>query len=77
MLVLSAESVTLTERKQKGLRLFAHGETNWKIAGQLCMAEITVRFHLRNIYNKIDVGTRLKLSVGRCNMAGGITYRKG
>lgn len=52
------ESTTLTQREQEVLRLLAHGETNRKIAEELCVAEITVRFHLRNIYNKIDVGTR-------------------
>ena len=57
-LVLPAESATLTQREQEVLRLLAHGETNRKIAEELCVAEITVRFHLRNIYNKIDVGTR-------------------
>ena len=57
-LVLPAESTTLTQREQEVLRLLAHGETNRKIAEELCVAEITVRFHLRNIYNKLDVGTR-------------------
>ncbi len=52
------ESVTLTQREQEVLRLLAQGATNRKIAEELCVAEITVRFHLRNIYNKIDVGTR-------------------
>lgn len=52
------ESATLTQREQEVLRLLAHGETNQKIAEELCVAEITVRFHLRNIYSKIDAGTR-------------------
>ena len=52
------ESATLTQREQEVLRLLARGGTNRKIAEELCVAEITVRFHLRNIYNKIHVGTR-------------------
>lgn len=52
------EFATLTQREQEVLRLLARGGTNQKIAEELCVAEITVRFHLRNIYNKIDVGTR-------------------
>ena len=52
------ESTTLTQREQEVLRWLAHGETNRKIAEELCVAEITVRFHLRNIYSKIDAGTR-------------------
>ena len=56
MLVLSAESTTLT---QQGIFwLLAYGKTNRRIAEALCIAEINVRFHLRYIYNKIDVGTR-------------------
>jgi len=38
--------------------LLALGKTNQKIAEELHIAEITVRFHLRNIYNKIEVNTR-------------------
>ncbi len=51
-------SAALTQREQEVLRLLARGGTNRKIAEELCVAEITVRFHLRNIYSKIDVGTR-------------------
>lgn len=57
-LAMPTESTTLTQREQEVLRLLAHGETNQKIAEELCVAEITVRFHLRNIYSKIDAGTR-------------------
>jgi len=48
----------LTQREHEVLRLLAYGKTNREIAKELFIAEITVRFHLRNIYNKIDVGTR-------------------
>ena len=57
-LALPAESTTLTQREQEVLRLLARGGTNRKIAEELYVAEITVRFHLRNIYNKIHVSTR-------------------
>ena len=57
-LAMPTESPTLTPREQEVLRLLAHGGTNQKIAEELCVAEITVRFHLRNIYSKIDADTR-------------------
>lgn len=76
MLALSAESTTLTQREQEGLSLLAHGETNRKIAEELCVAEITVRFHLRNIYNKIDVGTRAQAVRWAMQHAWGINYLK-
>lgn len=57
MLARSAESTTLTQREQEGLRLFSHGGTSQKIAGELCLGN-TVCFHLRNIYSKISVDAR-------------------
>lgn len=48
----------LTPREQEVLKLLAHGKTNREIAGELHVAEVTVRFHLRNIYSKIEVCTR-------------------
>lgn len=57
-LVQATKSATLTSREEEVLGLLAHGKTNRNIAAELCIAEITVRFHLRNIYRKIDVSTR-------------------
>lgn len=48
----------LTERETEVLRLLSRGWTNNLIAEDLSLTERTVRFHLRNIYDKIEVQTR-------------------
>ncbi len=48
----------LTEREAEVLRLLARGWTNGQIGEELCLSERTVRFHLRNIYDKLGVNTR-------------------
>jgi DNA-binding NarL/FixJ family response regulator len=48
----------LTEREAEVLHLLARGWTNNLIAEELCLTERTVRFHLRNIYDKIEVSSR-------------------
>ncbi|MCB0064380.1 MAG: response regulator transcription factor, partial [Caldilineaceae bacterium] len=50
--------VDLTEREEEVVDLLADGLTNNEIADQLSVTERTVRFHLRNIYDKIDVNSR-------------------
>lgn len=54
----SAEPGCLTERELEILRLAASGDTNGEIARKLWVAEATVKFHLRNIYRKLDLGNR-------------------
>src|SRR5581483_11274574 len=48
----------LTKREQEILRLLTQGLTNQEMADQLGLAERTVRFHLRNIYAKLNVRRR-------------------
>ena len=50
--------VRLTDREFEVVRLLSHGWTNNLIAEELSLTERTVRFHLRNIYDKLDVNTR-------------------
>ncbi len=52
------ESLTMTQREREVLKLVAHGRNNQQIAEELCIAEITVRFHLRNIYVKLNMHSR-------------------
>ncbi len=54
------ESPKLTSRESAVLRLLAKGKPNDCIAEELSIAERTVRFHLRNIYDKIGVHSRTK-----------------
>ena len=48
----------LTERELEILRSLGEGHSNKEIAKLLWLAEQTVRFHLTNIYRKLDVGSR-------------------
>jgi DNA-binding NarL/FixJ family response regulator len=53
----------LTERERDVMRLLARGWDNQRIAGELFISERTVRFHLRNIYDKIGVNSRIEAAV--------------
>jgi DNA-binding NarL/FixJ family response regulator len=50
-----SESPEFTERELAILRLLTRGKSNKQIADELCLGERTVRFHLRNICDKIGV----------------------
>jgi DNA-binding NarL/FixJ family response regulator len=50
--------IELTEREEEVSALLAEGHTNNEIADNLHVTERTVRFHLRNIYDKLDVNSR-------------------
>jgi DNA-binding NarL/FixJ family response regulator len=53
-----AESQYLTRREVEILRLVAEGHTNKHIAGTLWITVHTVKFHLSNIYPKLNVANR-------------------
>jgi DNA-binding NarL/FixJ family response regulator len=55
---LAAEPACLTERELEIVRLVAAGDTNAEIARNLWVAETTVKYHLRNIYRKLNLGNR-------------------
>jgi DNA-binding NarL/FixJ family response regulator len=57
----AAESV-LSGRELEVLRLVAAGSTNGEIARKLWVTEQTVKFHLSNIYRKLEVGNRTEAS---------------
>jgi DNA-binding NarL/FixJ family response regulator len=48
----------LSERERAILAALGEGKSNKQIAKQLWLAEQTVKFHLTNIYRKLDVSTR-------------------
>jgi DNA-binding NarL/FixJ family response regulator len=48
----------LTTRELEVLRLVAAGSTNGEIARTLWVTEQTVKFHLSNVYRKLEVGNR-------------------
>jgi DNA-binding NarL/FixJ family response regulator len=52
----------LTGRELEILQLVASGATNGEVARKLWVTEQTVKFHLRNIYRKLDVANRTQAS---------------
>jgi len=50
----------LTEREWAVLRLLVAGKTDQQIGQELSIAERTVRRHLRSIYDKLGVNTRVE-----------------
>lgn len=55
------EQHTLTEREQEVAAQLLHGRSNKEIAAALHISERTVEFHLGNIYQKLDVASRVEL----------------
>jgi DNA-binding NarL/FixJ family response regulator len=56
------ESAGLTRRERAILRLVAEGHSNAHLAKMLWVTEQTVKFHLSNIYRKLDVANRTEAS---------------
>jgi DNA-binding NarL/FixJ family response regulator len=56
------ETDLLTHRESEILRLVAEGHTNAQMAGMLWVTEQTVKFHLSNVYRKLDVANRTEAS---------------
>ena len=61
--VESSAAVTkyLSEREVELIRLIASGMSNSEIAQQLVLAESTIKWHLKNIYSKLNVHNRTQL----------------
>lgn len=53
----------LTGREREVLRNLAKGKTNRVLAGQLGIAERTLRAHITSIVRKLDVGSRFEASL--------------
>lgn len=58
----SDDDSALTMRELEVLRLVAGGSTNGEIARALWVTEQTVKFHLSNVYRKLEVGNRTEAS---------------
>ena len=58
----TAQGHGLTRREAEILRLVAEGHSNAQLARKLWVTEQTVKFHLSNIYRKLDVGNRTEAS---------------
>lgn len=59
---LPSVSHRLTKREVEILRLASEGHSNAQMARMLWVTEQTVKFHLSNVYRKIDVGNRTEAS---------------
>ena len=55
---MATEHSTLTDRESEILRFVASGATNAEIARQLWITQQTVKFHVSNVYRKLDVANR-------------------
>jgi DNA-binding NarL/FixJ family response regulator len=58
----SEDDVGLTRREREILRLVAEGHSNAELAKLLWVTEQTVKFHLSNIYRKLEVSNRTEAS---------------
>jgi len=58
----SPESFELTSREVEILRLVSEGYSNLQLARMLWVTEQTIKFHLSNVYRKLDVANRTEAS---------------
>ena len=59
---LDDDAAGLTKREREILQLVAEGHSNAELARMLWVTEQTVKFHLSNIYRKLDVANRTEAS---------------
>jgi DNA-binding NarL/FixJ family response regulator len=59
---VALDDSSLTPRELEVLQLVAAGSTNGEIASRLWVTEQTVKFHLSNVYRKLEVGNRTEAS---------------
>ena len=52
----------MTAREREIAELVAAGRTNREVAAQLFLSSRTIEAHLRNIYGKLDVRSRVELA---------------
>lgn len=54
----SSRTSGLTQRESEILKLLADGSTNFQISARLGLSENTVKYHLKSIFSKLEVGSR-------------------
>ncbi|NUP51424.1 MAG: LuxR family transcriptional regulator [Catenulispora sp.] len=59
---LAADWSSLSHREQAVARLVVQGLTNQQIAKRIRCSPETVKFHLRNIFRKLDIGSRVEIA---------------
>jgi DNA-binding NarL/FixJ family response regulator len=59
---LALDATPLTSRQLEILRLVSEGHSNAEVARMLWVTEQTVKFHLSNIYRKLEVANRTEAS---------------
>ena len=57
-----SQELKLSKREAEVGVLVFEGLTNREVANQLCVAEKTVKFHLTNIYKKLNISRRSQIS---------------
>lgn len=62
--------IRLTEREQEVVSLLLQGKSNKLIALSLGISDRTVEFHLKNVYAKFDVSSRIELVLKLGNITG-------
>ncbi len=58
---MSFSAPVLTPQQDKIARLFAEGATNREVAARLFLSQRTVERHLRNIFTRLGVRSRVEL----------------
>jgi len=76
ILALKRSDSDLTAKEDEVLRLLADGATNKEIAASLCITENTVKFHLRNIMEKLQLKNRAQMAVYAATRTNGAAEAK-
>jgi DNA-binding CsgD family transcriptional regulator len=71
-----SEFPRLTDREWDVLKLLLQGKSNKIIASSLGVSTRTVEFHLKNIYTKYQVSSRIELILKLVNTTGGLRTEK-
>ena len=59
-IIINNMESNLTKREKEILKLASQGYSNKKIADELCISYHTVKFHLENIYRKLNIHNKVE-----------------